>query len=888
MSEETKKQVKLIIVGDQESKKTEMIMTYANGQYPTDYVPTVFDNYVKNLFVDGNEFELSLWDTAGQEDYDMLRPLAYPGTNVVLICFSIDNKNSFENVKNKWIPEINQYLPNVPFILVGTQSELRDDFQTINKLSQKGLSPISYQQGFGLSIEVKATKYIECSARNQVNINEVFEEAVRAVNYSSEFDTTENYSEQQNPFDVGFEKPFDIGFEKPLQTNETAYQEETKKQVKLIIVGDQESKKTEMIMTYANGQYPTDYVPTVFDNYIKNLFIDGNEFELGLWDTAGQDDYDMLRPLAYPGTNVVLICFSIDNKNSFENVKNKWVPEINQYLPNVPFILVGTQSELRDDFQTINKLSQKGLSPISYQQGFGLSMEVKATKYIECSARNQKIILNNKNPFDFGFEKPFDVGFEKPLQTNETAYQEETKKQVKLVIVGDQESKKTEMIMTYANGQYPTDYVPTIFDNYIKNLFVDGKPLTYPGTNVVLICFSIDNKESFENVKNKWIPEIQHHCTNVPFILVGTQSELRDDFQTINKLSQKGLSPISYQQGFGLSIEVKATKYIECSARNQVNINEVFEEAVRAVNYSSEFDTTENYSEQQKPFDVKSIKCVFVGDQESKKTEMIMTYANGQYPTDYVPTVFDNYVKNLFVDGNEFELGLWDTAPQEDYDRLRPLSYPNTNVVLICFSIVNQKSFENVKNKWVPEINQYLPNVPFILVGTQSELRDDFQTINKLSQKGLSPISYQQGFGLSIEVKATKYIECSARNQINLNEVFEEAVRNKKSKIHFFLFENVKLKFIPEIKQNFPNIPIILIGNEFEKRNNSIIIEELKQNNLEPITFEKGIRTAKKSKMLKYLECSFETKKNLTTILETVSRLSFKSNNQTEKSNNQK
>lgn len=56
---------------------------------------------------------------------------------------------------------------------------------------------------------------------------------------------------------------------------------------------------------------------------------------------------------------------------------------------------------------------------------------------------------------------------------------------------------------------------------------------------------------------------------------------------------------------------------------------------------------------------------------------------------------------------------------QEDYDRLRPLSYPMTDVFLICFSVVNPASFQNVREEWVPELQEYAPSVPFLLIGTQ-------------------------------------------------------------------------------------------------------------------------------------------------------------------------
>ena len=138
---------------------------------------------------------------------------------------------------------------------------------------------------------------------------------------------------------------------------------------------------------------------------------------------------------------------------------------------------------------------------------------------------------------------------------------------------------------------------------------------------------------------------------------------------------------------------------------------------------------------------------------------------------------FDNYSASVMVDGKPISLGLWDTAGQEDYDRLRPLSYPQTDVFLICFSIVSPPSFDNVKAKWFPEIEHHAPNVPIILVGTKLDLRDDSNQTSQLRSKRMEPVSYEQAIGVAKDIRAHKYLECSALTQRNLKSVFDEAIR---------------------------------------------------------------------------------------------------------------
>lgn len=174
---------------------------------------------------------------------------------------------------------------------------------------------------------------------------------------------------------------------------------------------------------------------------------------------------------------------------------------------------------------------------------------------------------------------------------------------------------------------------------------------------------------------------------------------------------------------------------------------------------------------------MQNIKCVVVGDGAVGKTCLLISFTTKAFPKEYVPTVFDNYSAQLTVDTKPISLNLWDTAGQEEYDRLRTLSYPQTNVFVICFCVTSPPSYENVKLKWYPEVSEHCPNVPILLVGTKKDLRDDPEVINKLKEKNISPITQQQGAALAKQIHASKYMECSALNQDGVTEVFTEAVR---------------------------------------------------------------------------------------------------------------
>lgn len=113
---------------------------------------------------------------------------------------------------------------------------------------------------------------------------------------------------------------------------------------------------------------------------------------------------------------------------------------------------------------------------------------------------------------------------------------------------------------------------------------------------------------------------------------------------------------------------------------------------------------------------------------------------------------------------------------QEDFDSLRPLCYPSTDVFVVCFSVVSPTSFANVAEKWLPEIRHYSRTVPAVLVGTHCDLRTDVQELIRLSDLGQEPITGHKAESFVKKAGMVCYIETSAVTQKNMKSVFDEAI----------------------------------------------------------------------------------------------------------------
>lgn len=173
------------------------------------------------------------------------------------------------------------------------------------------------------------------------------------------------------------------------------------------------------------------------------------------------------------------------------------------------------------------------------------------------------------------------------------------------------------------------------------------------------------------------------------------------------------------------------------------------------------------------------VKCLIVGDGAVGKTCLLQVYATGTFSDEYIPTIFDNYsaLVRLLPDDKIINLSLWDSAGQSEFSALRCLSYPQTGVFLLCYSLISPVSLDNIKAMWYPEIKHFNPHTPFVLVGTRADQLTDPQILSRLKEKGLQPNDPEKAHQIGRELGAYASLIACAKTGEGLKEVFETAIR---------------------------------------------------------------------------------------------------------------
>ncbi|QCE09719.1 Rab family [Vigna unguiculata] len=283
--------IKCVTVGDGAVGKTCMLISYTSNTFPTDYVPTVFDNFSANVVVDGSTINLGLWDTAGQEDYNRLRPLSYRGADVFLLAFSLLSRASYENISKKWIPELRHYAPTVPIVLVGTKLDLREDRQYL--IDHPAATPITTVQATGR----RAEEGDWCCCVHRMQLKD-----------SADYDYL----------------------------------------FKLVLIGDSAVGKSNLLSRFTRNEFSLETKSTIGVEFAtRSVPVDSKLVKAQIWDTAGQERYRAITSAYYRGAVGALVVYDVTRHVTFENVE-RWLKELRDHTEAyVVVMLVGNKADLR-------------------------------------------------------------------------------------------------------------------------------------------------------------------------------------------------------------------------------------------------------------------------------------------------------------------------------------------------------------------------------------------------------------------------------------------------------------------------------------------------------------------------------------------------------------
>ena len=537
------------------------------------------------------------------------------------------------------------------------------------------------------------------------------------------------------------------------------------KEIKLVLVGDEYVGKTALCVAYARNKIAFTYIPTALENYAKIVEIAGEKYHLDVGDTSGNEEYDRLRPLSYCNNDVVIVVFSVGKPASYLNFTAKWIPEVKHHMPNIPIIFVGNQIDLRTDPNYLKRLAKRNKEPITTGMGEKLAGEINAAAYVECSCLDQRSVENL-------FEKSIMISQNVPVEFHDKT------PSLYILMMGDSDVGKTALKDAYLEKL--DDYSRLSRYNYrTARSSVDGEEyimhirsvelLDVITCSAIILVFSVDDLQSYDNILTKWFPKTNQQCPGTPVILVGNKTDLRENSSNI----------VTTEMGMQLAREINAAAYFECSCRDgrTAAIERIFETAAKA-----------SYFVKVRKFLRKSNKTLFkvylVGDAKvgkrslqnrfqinerlnkfNQRLNVIDQHINGRWHSDY------NFAGFTEMDGEECGwiickgLSDWKIRKRDEKHLLK--KDRGIDVFVLMFSVIDSHSYFSIEKKWIPELRKlkhYNSKILIVLVGNKTDLRSNAK----------QRIPTEVGEQLARRINAAKYLECSSVDGEKVERIFEE------------------------------------------------------------------------------------------------------------------
>ena len=532
------------------------------------------------------------------------------------------------------------------------------------------------------------------------------------------------------------------------------------KEIKLVVVGDACVGKTALCAACMENTFSGLYNPTAYPEIVETIVeIVGEKYHLNVWDTSGWESYDQLRPLAYCHTDVIVVVFSVVEPASYENIKEKWIPEVKHHMPNIPIVLVGNQIDLKTEPDWLERLAKRKQQPITTEMGKKLARKINAAAYVESSCWDKRGVQNV-------FEKAIKISQNMPVEFHDRF------PNLYIFMMGDSGVGKTALTNAFLDNRF--DDQPRCSSKHYRcaRSSIDGKQyIMHIGSakvlhislcSVIILVFSVNDLRSYNNIRTKWI-------LSAPVILVGNKTDLRE----------KDNETVTTEMGNQLAREINAVAYFECSCRDgrTATIERIFEEAART-----------SYFVKVEKFLKKSNKTLFkvhmAGDANVGKSSLQNRFQINERLNIFnqrlnaVDLVFSekwhpdyNFAGFTEMDGEECGWIIcngssdWEITKRADQYLLK--KDRGIDVFMLMFSVVDFDSYLSIEKKWIPELKKlkhYNPKIPIVLVGNKTDLRDNAK------QRIPTEVLEQ----LARRINAAKYLEFSTFEDEEVEKVFKE------------------------------------------------------------------------------------------------------------------